>query len=1020
MAPKKPKKGPAPMKEEQDMGPQPPNVFLYIQLASITRLPPTINPLEIHISQGGGLIVKCSEHYNTDGIIYQHQFEKRPTFTLIFQQDNVDRINHAADNPLLVELYMRDSPRMPHIPREEGEDNEEREEGEEGEEELETPRVSFYNPTKESVLSEDIHTARVTAKLVLLCVGYLDVIKLFGHTRSMIREELFLYPMPDVPSELRTTVHTEWDLYTLLPIAKKLTFTNMAFVTLESIYCLKEEYQLDLETMRVQLSFRSRLPNEHNEYQYVPLCEFSNLEQMCIANQPTHHIFDSFRSAIEPWYVTGLKSTMEVELYRIFSEVHFAEGVSIDFTAIDQNFDEALVCNSFHRYILTQKMAEILSYAITCHQYLLVVEIFQMPNYTKPVKVFQGILDLSIMAYPNVQNMRFAVQLEYLGKLKPTPRRQTVESRRGVSSDQPTFAIIKLCLLAPVGEIYQELKIFRDSFIRQNRLLFCDQRLSPRLETPLADLQMDATARFDKFIRDSIAFIVEKRVNSIEDRKQHFCCAVQNLSNIMMKVVGSVYNTRCPTSTNAEFANLCALAYNDLERRAHGILEQMENEGFEHCTTGKEEERGRLIDYVDTIKLLHMVDDDRLADHLYGKAIIEYPSDERFNFYMLIADMERGLYKKAKSFFSVNHLPNKCEYYASWIKLYLNYVDTRDNPETAPDCTECLLRSLTLFAERNSHHQDAWILLYCYYKQFQYEPGCAYARWRFDEHHENQGDSSSTAPQSRWALSVTINPNFTSKRGFRFYEVFQIFVRLGLYEFGQVVFGAIEHLCGPADRYIIKTQLAILLNKLDDNFQLVSYEYKEGLEGEKAAAMHAQVNGNVEYHRGNLEEAALYYQVSLTLPELEQDERDCYVLGRLRLGYISYRMEDYFKCMDALNCEFSGRLLNMVADYMLGKAYYKIDDLEPSLQYFISCTKAESHVPNVWAFLALVNLRLNENHKAIECWKYAKIEPHVFIDDEMIFEELDAIDVDSVELFIDFPGDISHDLIDASESNSNI
>lgn len=108
MPPKKGKKGKE--AEPKKIGPQPPNVFLYIQLAGISRLPTTRHPLEIHISQGGSLIVKCTEHYNTDGIIPQWEFDTRPTFTLIFQQDNVDRINHAADNPLLVELFMRVTP----------------------------------------------------------------------------------------------------------------------------------------------------------------------------------------------------------------------------------------------------------------------------------------------------------------------------------------------------------------------------------------------------------------------------------------------------------------------------------------------------------------------------------------------------------------------------------------------------------------------------------------------------------------------------------------------------------------------------------------------------------------------------------------------------------------------------------------------------------------------------------------------------------------------------------------------
>ncbi|KPU73196.1 uncharacterized protein Dana_GF15160, isoform B [Drosophila ananassae] len=672
MPPKKGKKGKE--AEPKKIGPQPPNVFLYIQLAGISRLPTTRHPLEIHISQGGSLIVKCTEHYNTDGIIPQWEFDTRPTFTLIFQQDNVDRINHAADNPLLVELFMRVTP-FRSIFGVDGAYGEE-----EGEEEEDGDKIGISSnsstPVEVIIKNIDRHhnsvpeqfTSRVTVKMVLLCVGYLDVIKLFGHSRSMVREQLYLYPMPDVEESLRSTVHTEWHLYTLLPIAKQLTFTNMSFVTFESIYNLREEYILDASSMRVVISFRSRIPGDRNDMN-VPLCDFEYLERLCIAQQPLHHVFESFRRAVQPSNVTGLKSTMEVETYRLFDELLCTDGMTVDFSDIDQGGDDALVCNSFHRFILTQKMADILSYAITCQQYVLAVEVFQTIGYTKPQKVFQGILDPSIMAYPGVQNMRFAVQLDYMGKLRPPPKRQGTVS---IASSQrtennvsrpPTFAIIKLCLLAPIGEIYKELQVFRDSFIRQNRLLFCDHPLVPQVGIPLEEIQADSFARFDKFIRDCIIFIIQKRVNKIEDRKQHFCCAVQNLANILMKVIGSVYNTRTPTSTNVDFSNLCAVAYNDLEPRVHALVEQAENDGFETFGGGRAEQSDRIMDYLNTIKLLRAVGDTRTAALFLDKAKTENPSDERFNFYMLILHMEFGNYDLAKEYYGQSHLANHYEYY---------------------------------------------------------------------------------------------------------------------------------------------------------------------------------------------------------------------------------------------------------------------------------------------------------------------------------------------------------------------
>ncbi|XP_043657942.1 uncharacterized protein LOC122623079 [Drosophila teissieri] len=1025
MPPKKAKKGAGSKKKEEELEnqPQPPNVFLYIQLAVIANTPSTQHPLEIHISQGGSLLVKCDEHYNTDGIIVQEEFHSKPTFTLIFQQDNVDRINHAADNPLLIQLYMRVFPPRRDIPVEY---EMQEEQGEEEERDLESDSDSILTvstgrtaTTQDDVL-DDVFGARETVKLVLLCVGYLDVIKLFGHRRSMICEELFLYPMPDVPNEMRATVHTEWHLYTLLPIAKKLTFTNMAFVTFESIYCLKDEYVLDLDTLWVRLSFRSRLPGDRNDYTFIPLCEFGHLQRKIICLQDNHHVFESFRRSVSPWNVTGLKSAMEIQMHRLFSELFYSETMTPDFEEIDAVMDEALVCNSFHRFILTQSMADILSYAITCQQYVLVVEAFQTFGAAKPQKVFQGVLDPSIMAFPGVQNMRFAVQLDYLGKLRPKKMMSTTNVKAVERTKTlPTFAIIKLCLLAPIGEIYKELKVFRDSFIRQNRLLFCDRPLRSKNVMTLGEIQMESYARFDKFIRDCISFIIDKKVMKLEDKKQHFCCAVQNLTNILMKLVGSVYNTRTLTHTSVEFANLCAFAYNELEPRVHIVVEQIENEGFDSYTISKQIQMERIIDYLNTVKLLLMVNDENLANLLMEKAITEYPSNERFWFYMVIAYMERGDLEKAKVYFKKNHLADTHDYFAGWIKLYINYVDTRNNPETAPDCIECLLRSITNYAERYPRQQDAWILLYCYYKRFNYEPGCAFAHWRFEDHHGHcRLNASSNAPHSLWGLYVNLKITIPTSRGNMFLEVFRTFARLGLYEFAQVVFAAVEHLAGDADRYMLQTQMDMMLNQLDEEFVPQSFDFEEDEEGDYLAAMNAQINGNVEFYRGNLEEAALYYESALTLPTPEVNERDFFEVSRLRLGYISYELGNYNKCIEALNFPFAGQLLSIVANYMIGKSYYKLDQLEMALESFVSATHLDTHVPNVWGFLALINLRLGENYKAIECWKYAKIEPNYAIDDMMIYEELDAIDYDSVDLYIDVPNQMVDDIFRDSQSDS--
>lgn len=170
-------------------------------------------------------------------------------------------------------------------------------------------------------------------------------------------------------------------------------------------------------------------------------------------------------------------------------------------------------------------------------------------------------------------------------------------------------------------------------------------------------------------------------------------------------------------------------------------------------------------------------------------------------------------------------------------------MDTRDNPETTADCTECLLRSITNYAELHTKQREAWILLYCYYKQFKYEPGCAFARWRFEDQQSHGSHlSSSSTPRSMWGIFVTLNPNFPTARGYLFYDVFQCFVRLGLYEFAQVVFATVENQCDEADRYMIKTQMAVLLNAVDEDFELQTFDFGEGEQAEKLVRSYFEIN----------------------------------------------------------------------------------------------------------------------------------------------------------------------------------
>ncbi|XP_030373977.1 uncharacterized protein LOC115623659 [Scaptodrosophila lebanonensis] len=1015
---------PVPAFDESYTKPQAPNIFLYIQLANISSLPTTIHPLEIHLEQGGSLIVKCSEQYNTDGYILQNEFDSKPTFTLIFQQDNIDRINHAVDNPLLIMLYMRKLEVPPMSVEEEnlmdeGESEERPASTTEAEVQIQKepvrPSVQYEESGKHEE-DDDVDYYLENETMLLLCAGYLDLIKLFSHRRCMTREDLFLYPFPDVPNELRRTVKTEWHLYTLLPIAKELKFTEMAFITFESIYNLKDNYVIDTNTMEIDLSFRSTRPNERNEYEEIPLCTFKHLVNTTISKQHIHHVFESFRSKslnLQECNAPGLKSVMEVELHRLFLDLMRSEGLQVDFEYIDVVYDDVIVCNSFHRYALTHEMSSILVQAIAFQQFVVAIDIWQAGETRQ--KLFRGVLDPAILVYPNVTTMRFAVELEYVGpKGKPKSRRQTLTSlaSQRISSSRnkqnhpaprlPTFAIVKICLFAPLGEISKELVRLGDSCVSHNRLGICDHLPSDVHIVKYAEIEREAYRMFDKFMQETITYIVENDVHSVEERREYFCCILNNFANILLKVVGSDFNVRVPTKTNVDFANLCSIAYNELELRVHNIVAKVEEDGFEDVSSDEHAQMDTLIDHMNAIKILYSVRAGRMEKFLYEQIKRECHDPDLLDFYLLISNMERGDYEAAKAYFiSPKKVSEVHDYFAGWIKLYITYVDTRSNPVTAVNATECLLNSITNYSEEHSAQMDGWILLYCYYKQFKYVPGSAYARWRYEDQYNQLRSSISSAPYSLWGIVLNLYPKFNDDRGYIFYDVFKVFVRLGLYEFAKVIFSTVENLCNESDRYLINTTLNTLLNQLDPKFTVRQFSFDSSDHGKKMSAFLSQANGNLEYHRGNMSKAANYYQRNLELPVAE-NERDRFLLSALRLAYISYDNGDYETAIKAFSKQVCGRLVPLVCNYMIGKSYYKLQKYEKAIEYFARCTRHNTHVPDIWAHLALVNIHLGDNYAALECWKYAKIDPTKFIDDEIILE-LDKIDFDDVDLFIDLP-----------------
>lgn len=158
-------------------------------------------------------------------------------------------------------------------------------------------------------------------------------------------------------------------------------------------------------------------------------------------------------------------------------------------------------------------------------------------------------------------------------------------------------------------------------------------------------------------------------------------------------------------------------------------------------------------------------------------------------------------------------------------------MDTRDDPDPAvsDNATECLLKSITQYALLHGNQSEGWLLLYCYYKSFDYAPGYAYARWKVDNliSRPRATFNSRSTPYSLWGLMLNFNPHFSNQQGYKFFKCFKTFVRMGLYEFAQVVFQSLQHMCSELDCYLINTQLSVLLNQIDEDYKLLDDPFTE-------------------------------------------------------------------------------------------------------------------------------------------------------------------------------------------------
>uniref|UniRef100_A0A1A9WUQ6 Uncharacterized protein n=1 Tax=Glossina brevipalpis TaxID=37001 RepID=A0A1A9WUQ6_9MUSC len=561
-------------------------------------------------------------------------------------------------------------------------------------------------------------------------------------------------------------------------------------------------------------------------------------------------------------------------------EMLIPQDSEFNFPNIKANVDYNLVCNSMHRYVLTDRMHRQLEKDVVNDKLHLKVEIFRESNPT--MTLLQGFIDLSIFLYPNVNNCSFAVKMtppsNYSVPESVTKRKSSIDTTR--SDISPTFAIIKICVKTPITEPPRD---FFATGVTDSVYSDCWDTRGAKASLGGNDEKYKKIYReFDNTIHDLIEYIVTNNLYNTKD-KNYFCGQVCNVANRVLPLLAFDFNTRFPTETNIEFVNLMTTVYKELVKRVHPFL--MKDTDVNTPYTDVQE---NIISRINLAKLMYELENVDMCHYLFDQLQKDYGRNSLFRFYKFIFDIELGEYNSAREYLNLPYAEKdlKGELFTGIIKIYINYMEDLNSEELTAN--EKLLIALNDFCENmQPKSQIGWILLFCLYKKHKYRPGMEYSRWKYDHLFRDTMPTIEYIPTSRWNIFNNFTPNLTSIKAQYFWKAIEVLIDIGLYRFAAWIFDEIADECSDIEEYIIKTSFKFHLRQSD---------------------------------------------------QLKEAE-DC----------------------------------------------------------FIQATSYGMYFPDVWAYLALINLKLGEYLKALECWKYARLNPNILICGE-ISKELVKVDCDRIDI----------------------
>ncbi|XP_061389915.1 uncharacterized protein LOC133325102 [Musca vetustissima] len=1010
----------------------PKRIFLYLQPKSIFYpldeepgdQTNNVTSVEIELQHQYNTITKLADHYTTDNIIHLEEFSsgERPTFSITLNQDDIDDVNNCF---LTLNLYVNLS--RPFWPDVSGVEDEE--EDSIGDSVRKTDNLAFEKLSMEgeAEVSDDL----IIIERRAVAQGYIDLLDFFCKTRVRSMTTVFLYPL--TTSNHRLTCKIEWEIYSLHPLVKDMNFANVLFLTFASIYNIEEDL-LDnsCEDLIAKLSMVANMPNENGDLEKIPLCSFRAFSKQLISDQVLDIKWENLKnSQFQNEQTMTIMSGMKVNPQTLFYDLLKNENSDINLEDIDGGNDSAWICNSMFRYVLSDDMERQLEDILAFNSYNLLVEFLREGE--PDVIVLQGTMPLSVFMYPQVHSCTFAIEMRPPGYRKPilpipkdpipkkstkkgkrrdsqstteTSRRSTLQSQSNTKEKVP-FAIMKIYLQKPITQPIENMTHIPKSEIKCSEFIRCPKKIGIHEITKetIKTIREEAYRNFDDTILEMADYVLRHNIRTMQDDRQFYNSQLSNLSNKILRLVACDFNRRVPTHNNIEFSNLMTMVYQELSQRIYGIIMECSPKGSDKCLYTAEEIQNDLTFQLNICKYLYEVGNSEFSEYLKEKLLEKYEGNPMLNFYLFLWNIENQNFIAAQEYLK-RPLKEKYiggEYFSPIIELYITYKQTPDDFETPTTALENLIYNLSQYCENNPQNISSWILLYCLYKQTKYLPGIEYCRWKYENLCHLEFPNIPPIPTSRWDMYLPYEIDFKSAKAQHFYKVVKLFTQLGLYQFAEWVFNEIAAEALEFEQYMMAGNFNIFLNRFEKKFNVRNFPVEKYLNPEYLRGTLSQVNGNIEYYRNGSTDMAMKYYAQIS--EIKVLNYAAYNLGIIRYAYYLMREKDFEKAKDvfSLCCQNTEEIGNcIIAHIGKAKACYQLGDLNEAEMAFANSTRYGLYLPNVWAYMALINLKQNANYQALECWKYAHLDSQTKIHSEII-NELEKIDYKDVNLYIDIP-----------------